>query len=60
MMKFTMNAKELKTMMDKGVAAIDKKSTLHSLKCLYFSVEENGTIFFTDRICWQINQNGNP
>ena len=38
MTKFTMNAKELKTMMDKGVAAIDKKSTLHSLKCLYFSI----------------------
>ena len=44
MTKFTMNAKELKTMMDKGVAAIDKKSTLHSLRCLYFSVEENGTV----------------
>ena len=26
MMKFTMNAKDLKTMMDKGMAAINKKN----------------------------------
>ena len=31
-MKFTMNAKELKAMMEKGLAAIDKKATLDSLK----------------------------
>ena len=35
MMKFTMNAKELKAMMEKGLAAIDKKVTLDSLKKLY-------------------------
>ena len=35
MMKFTMNAKELKTMMEKGIAAIDKKSALASLTRLY-------------------------
>lgn len=44
MMKFTMNAKELKAMMEKGVAAIDKKVTLDSLKKLYIQVEEDGTV----------------
>lgn len=44
MMKFTMNAKELKTMMGKGLAAIDKKATLDSLKKLYMQVEEDGTV----------------
>lgn len=44
MMKFTMNAKELKVMMEKGLAAIDKKVTLDSLKKLYMQVEEDGTV----------------
>lgn len=44
MMKFTMNAKELKAMMEKGLAAIDKKVTLDSLKKLYIQVEEDGTV----------------
>lgn len=43
-MKFTMNAKELKAMMEKGLAAIDKKVTLDSLKKLYIQVEEDGTV----------------
>lgn len=43
-MKFTMNAKELKAMMEKGLAAIDKKVTLDSLKKLYMQVEEDGTV----------------
>ena len=44
MMKFTMNAKELKTMMENGVAAINKKATLSSLTRLYFQVEADGTV----------------
>lgn len=44
MMKFTMNAKELKTMMDKGMTAINKKASLPSLTKLYFQVDENGTV----------------
>lgn len=44
MMKFTMNAKELKTMMEKGVAAINKKATLPLLTRLYFEVDENGIV----------------
>lgn len=43
-MKFTMNAKELKTMMEKGVAAIDKKASLSSLTRLYFEVDGNGIV----------------
>ena len=43
-MKFTMNAKELKIMMEKGVAAINKKSTLPLLTKLYFTVDENGIV----------------
>lgn len=43
-MKFTMNAKELKTMMEKGVAAINKKATLSSLTRLYFQVEADGAV----------------
>ena len=42
MMKFTMDAKELKTMMEKGTSAIDKKSALASLTRLYLQVEVNG------------------
>ena len=44
MMKFTMNAKELKTMMEKGMAAIDKKASLSSLTRLYFEVDGNGIV----------------
>ena len=44
MMKFTMNAKELKTMMEKGISAINKKAALPTLTKLYFQVEENGTV----------------
>lgn len=44
MMKFTMNAKELKTMMEKGTAAIDKKSAFASLTRLYLQVEADGTV----------------
>lgn len=44
MLKFTMNAKDLKEIMRKGLAAIDKKVTLDSLKKLYMQVEEDGTV----------------
>ena len=44
MMKFTMNAKELKTMMEKGMAAIDKKASISSLTRLYFEVDGNGIV----------------
>lgn len=43
-MKFTMDAKELKTMMEKGTAAIDKKSAFASLTRLYLQVEADGTV----------------
>ena len=44
MMKFTMNTKELKAMIEKGMAAIDKKASLSSLTRLYFQVEADGTV----------------
>lgn len=44
MLKFTMNAKELKTMIDKGTAAINKKASLPALTRLYFQVEADGTV----------------
>ena len=44
MMKFTMNAKELKTMMEKGMTAINKKAASSSLTRLYFQVEADGTV----------------
>lgn len=44
MLKFTMNAKELKTMIDKGVVAINKKASLSSLTKLYFQVETDGNL----------------
>ena len=44
MMKFTMNAKELKAMMEKGISAINKKAAIPTLTKLYFQVEENGTV----------------
>lgn len=47
MMRFTMNAKELKTMMEKGMTAINRKASLPSLTRLYFQVDQNGTVR-----CW--------
>lgn len=44
MMKFTMDAKELKTMMDKGMSVINKKMPVQSLTRLYFQVDENGIV----------------
>lgn len=44
MLKFTMNAKDLKEIMRKGLAAIDKKVTLDSLRKLYLQVEPDGTV----------------
>lgn len=44
MTKFTMNTKEFKTMIDKGVSAINKKAKLATLTKLYFSVESDGTV----------------
>lgn len=41
MMKFTVNAKELKTMMEKVITAINKKAALANLTRLYFQVDEN-------------------
>ena len=54
MMKFTMNAKELKTMMEKGMAAINKKATLSTLTRLYFQIDENGIlkVWGTDMEHW--------
>ena len=44
MMKFTMNAKDLKVMMEKGTAAINKKAPLSTLTRLYFQIDENGIL----------------
>lgn len=44
MLKFTMNAKELKVMMEKGISAINKKAALSTLTKLYFQVESDGTV----------------
>lgn len=44
MMKFTMNAKELKTMMGKAMTAINKKAAIPDLTRLYFQVDENGIL----------------
>lgn len=44
MLKFTMNAKDLKGIMEKGLTAIDKKSLLDSLKKLYLQVQTDGTV----------------
>ena len=54
MMKFTMNAKDLKTMMKKGMAAINKKATLSTLTRLYFQINENGIlkVWGTDMEHW--------
>ena len=49
-MKFTMDAKELKKLMDKGITVINKKCAVPALTRLYFQVEENGIVkmFGTD------------
>ena len=54
MMKFTMNAKDLKTMMEKGMAAINKKATYSALTRLYFQIDENRIlkIWGTDMEHW--------
>ena len=54
MMKFTMNAKDLKTMMEKGMAAINKKATISTLTRLYLQIDENGIlkVWGTDMEHW--------
>ena len=54
MMKFTMNAKDLKVMMEKGMAAINKKAALSTLTRLYFQIDENGIlkVWGTDMEHW--------
>lgn len=44
MIKFTMNAKELKTMMDKAMTVVNKKVSAPSLKRLYFSIDDKGIL----------------
>ena len=44
MMKFTINAKELKAMMEKGMTAINKKAAIPTLTKLYFQVEADGIV----------------
>ena len=44
MMKFTMNAKDLKVIMEKGMAAINKKAPLSTLTRLYFQIDKNGVL----------------
>lgn len=44
MIKFTMNAKELKIMMDKVMTAVNKKVSVLSLKRLYFSIDDKGIL----------------
>lgn len=44
MLKFTMDTKELKTMMEKAITAINKKASLPTLRRLYLQVETDGTI----------------
>ena len=49
-----MNAKDLKTMMEKGMAVINKKATLLTLTRLYFQIDEKGIlkIWGTDMEHW--------
>lgn len=49
-----MSAKDLKTMMEKGIAAINKKATLSTLTRLYFQIDENGIlkVWGTDMEHW--------
>lgn len=44
MMKFTMNVKELKAMIDKGITAIDKKHYNPEYKKLYFQIDQSGLL----------------
>lgn len=44
MIKFTMNAKELKTMMDKAMTVVNKKASVPILKRLYFSIDDKGIL----------------
>ena len=44
MMKFTMDSKELKIMMDKVMTAVNKKVSVPSLKRLYFSIDDEGIL----------------
>lgn len=44
MIKFTMNAKELKTMMDKAMTVVNKKAPVPSFKRLYFSIDDKGIL----------------
>lgn len=44
MIKFTMNAKELKIMMDKVMTVVNKKASAPSLKRLYFSIDDKGIL----------------
>jgi DNA polymerase III sliding clamp (beta) subunit (PCNA family) len=44
MLKFTMNNKDLKSMIEKGVAAINKKTSISTLTRLYFQVDDNGVV----------------
>lgn len=47
MMKFTMDAKELKGMMEKVMTTINKKAPVPSLTKLYFEVDVNGNLKIT-------------
>lgn len=44
MMKFTINAKELKAMIDKGITVIDKKHYNPDFKKLYFQIDKDGLL----------------
>ena len=41
MLKFTLNARELKEMMEKAATVINKKTSLSDLSRLYFQVDGN-------------------
>lgn len=44
MLKFTLNARELKEMMEKAATVINKKTSLPDLSRLYFQVDENANL----------------
>lgn len=44
MLKFTMNSKDLKSMIEKGVVIINKKLNISTLTRLYFQVDDNGVV----------------
>ena len=44
MLKFTIDSKELKTMIDKSVAILNKKALISSLTKLYFKIETDGIL----------------